>query len=246
MLQKGTKKKSTIIKLVREHFKGKTLLAKDLESYRAILETRDVDRRTAEKMIFEARTQKGSINHRKLFEEQTALIDKINKSISPDAFSHFVPNYKDLATVFQIFNPKTKTKNRVLLESQMVTRMLTSEEQEKELLKPIDSLTYKMFVKKFNEKYSGSLAECQRELLNRYVTSFSDNGIELKIFLNEEIPRLFEAVNESLNSPEISADEDMKAKTMQVVEILKNTPKRFVDNEFVHDILKIQSLVGEL
>ena len=245
MMENDSKKKAKIIKLVRENFRTRTLLAKDLEAYRAILETRDVDRRTAEKMIFEARTQKSSINHRQLFEEQTNLIDKINKDISPTAFSNFVPNYKDLATVFQIFNPKIKTKNRVLLENQMVQRMVTAEEQEKELMKPIDNLTYKTFVKKFNEKYATSLLEGQKRLLNYYVTSFVDNGVELKVFLNEEIPRLKEAVQKSLEIQEVSADSDMTQKTHRVIEILEGTKKRDVDNKFIHDILKIQNLVEE-
>jgi len=156
-----------------------------------------------------------------------------------------VPNYKDLATVFQIFNPRIKTKNRVLLEKQMVHRMLTVEEQDKELMRPIDTLTYKTFVKKFNEKYASSLLESQKDLLNRYVTSFSDNGLELKVFLNEEIPRLLEAVKGSLSSPEISSDEEMKSKTQGVINLLETTSKRPVDNIFIHDILKIQNLVEE-
>ena len=36
---------------------------------------------------------------------------RINNQINPDTFNTFVPNYKSLATVFQIFHPKTKTKN---------------------------------------------------------------------------------------------------------------------------------------
>ena len=83
MMENNVAQKKVIINLVREHFRGRTLLAKDLESYKAILETREVDRHTAEKMIFEARAQKSSINHRHLFEEQSALIDKINTLISP-------------------------------------------------------------------------------------------------------------------------------------------------------------------
>jgi hypothetical protein len=245
MMENNVAQKKVIINLVREHFRGRTLLAKDLESYKAILETREVDRHTAEKMIFEARAQKSSINHRHLFEEQSVLIDKINTLISPDVFGNFVPNYKDLATVFQIFNPKVKTKNRVLLEKQMVHRMLTAEEQDKELMRPIDTLTYKTFVKKFNEKYATSLLESQKELLNRYVTSFADNGLELKVFLNEEIPRLLESVKTSLELPEVKADADMRTKTQEVIGLLESTSKRQVDNTFIHDILKIQNLVEE-
>ena len=240
------KKKSSIIKIVRENFKGNTLLAKDLDLYKAVLETKEVDNYTAEKIIFQARTQKMSINHKELFVEQTDLVDTINKHINPDAFNTFVPNYKSLATVFQIFHPKTKTKNRVLLEKQMIESMTCENNSDKDLMKPIDNLTYKTFVKKFNEKYANSLLEEQKNLLNRYVTSFSDNGLELKAFLSEEIPRLFQTVNESLNLDEIKSDKDMTSKTEQVLEILKTTAERKVDNDLVHDILRIQNLVKEL
>ena len=37
-------KKSTIIRVIRENFGGNSLLSKDLELYKSILETKDVDR----------------------------------------------------------------------------------------------------------------------------------------------------------------------------------------------------------
>ena len=124
--------------------------------------------------------------------------------------------------------------------------MTTPIEAKEDLMKPIDNLTYKTFVKKFNEKYSDSLLEEQKNLLNRYVISFSDNGLELKTFLSEEIPRLYKKVNESLELPEIKDDSDMLNKTQQVLEILKTTSNREVNNELVHDILRIQNLAKEL
>lgn len=245
MLDGDATKKSSIIKIIREYFKGNTLLGKDLELYKAVLETTEVDTYTAEKIIFQSRTQKSSINHRKLFQEQSRLVDIINKEINPDAFNTFVPNYKSLATVFQIFHPKTKTKNRVLLEKQIVEAM-TKTSQEKELMKPIDNLTYKTFVQKFNEKYSTSLLEEQKTLLSQYVTSFSDNGIQLKVYLAEEIPRLFKIVVESTDSPEIKNDPHMLEMTQRVIELLKVTADRPIDNDLVHDILKIQNLAKEI
>ena len=68
----------------------------------------------------------------------------------------------------------------------------------------------------------------------------------LKIFLNEEIPRLRESVNSSLESKEIKSDKEMSEKTRRVLELLANTSKRQVDNKFVHEILKIQNLAKEL
>lgn len=246
IISKDNDKKKKILSIVKENFKGNGILARDLDLYKSILETRDVDRMTAEKIIFESKMQKKTINHRELFKKQSEIINRINKTISPDVFNNFIPNYKDMATIFQIFHPKTKTKNRVLMENQLVGKMISSEEREKELLKPIDNLTYKTFVKKFNEKYGSSLMEVQKELLRRYIGSFSDNGIELKIFLNEEIPRLQEEVQKALQIEEIKSDSSMLTDTKRVHSILEGMVKRPVDNTFIHDILKIQNLVKEI
>lgn len=71
----------------------------------------------------------------------------------------------------------------------------------------IDNLTYKTFVNKFNETYDKTLRAEQKELLTNYIVSFSDNGVGLKSYLNEEIGRLKNAVNtvivESTNSGNI-------------------------------------------
>ena len=157
-----------------------------------------------------------------------------------------MPNYKDLATVFQIFHPKTKTKNRVLLENTIIDRMVLEEGSQKSSMKPIDNLTYKTFVKKFNEKYSSSLLGEQKELLSRFISSFSDNGIDLKVFLNEEIPRLLQVVAESRKMTEIKNDPEMLRKTNEVISMLKETAEKKVDQELVHAILKIQNLAREL
>jgi hypothetical protein len=242
----NVRNKSKIIKIIRQNFKGSTLLEKDLDLYKSILETRGVDKYTAEKIVFQSRIQKNTINHKKLFQQQSHLIEEINKEISPDVFSNFVPNYKDLATIFQIFHPKTTTKNRVLLEAQIISKMLVSEQDENTAMKSIDNLTYKTFVKKFNEKYTSSLIEEQKELLSKFIASFSDNGIDLKVYLNEEIPRLFKIVAESKKLPEIKSDKDMLAKTNQVISMLKETSDRKIDKDFVYDILKIQNLAKEM
>ena len=239
-------KKKTIIKLIRESFSSTTLMGKDLDLYKSILETKDVDKYTAEKIVFQSRIQKNALNHKKLFVEQSEFIETINKNISPDVFSNFVPNFKDLATIFQIFHPKTKTKNRVLLESQVIEKMISGTQQKQSDLKPIDNLTYKTFVNKFNEKYTSALIKEQKELLSKFIGSFSDNGVELKIYLNEEIPRLFRIISESKNSPEIKSDLEMLNKTNRVIEILKKFDQRPFDKEMIHDVLSIQRLAMEL
>lgn len=246
ILEQDEKKKKYIIRLVKENFKGSTLLSRDLEIYKMVLDTTNVERIVAEKLIYEARILKSSIDHRKLFHEQGAIIETINKTLSPGVFNNFVPNYKDLATVFQIFHPKTRVKERVLLESQVVEKMLSEEERKKEFLKPIDNLTYRSFVKAFNEKYNDVLLKEQKDLLKVYINSFSDNGIDLKIFLNEEIPRLQQAVEESRNLTEVKSDEQMLASTNAVLEMIDQLKSREIDQQYIHEILKLQNLVKEI
>ena len=89
IVEKNDKKKKIIISLIKENFKNKTLLARDLELYKSLLETDNLDPHTAEKLIFECRMQRCTINPKQLFEEQTILINKINKHVTQDAFSTF-------------------------------------------------------------------------------------------------------------------------------------------------------------
>lgn len=246
IVAKDDKKKKLIIRLVKENFKGSSIMARDLDLYKAILDTKDADQYTAEKLIFEARMGKKVINERELFQEQTEVIDKINKLISPSVFSNFIPNYRDIATVYQIFDYRTKTKQRVLLEKQIVKKMTLSEKEELPAMKPVDNLTYKTFVKKFNEKYGSELISEQKKLLGHYIASFADNGVELKVFLNEEISRLKEKLETSLKMSEISEDKQMADGARRVLEILEGFSEKPVDNELVQEVLKIQNLVKEI
>ena len=50
-----------------------------------------------------------------IFAEQTELINKINKLVSPEAFDNFVPSYTAMATAYQLFNNDLSPKNRVIL-----------------------------------------------------------------------------------------------------------------------------------
>lgn len=246
VLSKDKTRQDAIIQICKEHFHKGTLLYREKELYSAILETTDVDKEVASRMLEEAKKQRSDIDDRKLFDEQSALISKINKALNGNPFGNFVPGYKNLATVSQIFSKTTSVKERVLLEQSLVERMCATEEKKKEEeLKSIDSLTYKTFVKKFNEQYGDILLEEQKDLITRYVMSFVDNGVELKYYLNEEIGRLKEGVKVALENQEIKGDGYMEEKTGMVFSLLESMNQKPVDEEMVSKILKIQQLVSE-
>jgi len=246
IVKKNNKRKDQLISMIKEHFGKEKLLAKELDLYRALCETYNLEPHVAEKLIFEIRRQHGELDKKELFSEQSALIKKMNMIISKSGFSNFVPNYKNLATVYQIFNEDTPIKKRVLLENNLLKRMTAKAKEVVNEMKPIDDLTFKTFVEKFNSEYSSHLLKEQKDLLTKYVSSFIDNGIELKIFLNEEIGRLKEVVSESLSMQEIKSDDEMTNKTKTVLEIIEGFKSHKIGKELVEKILKIQNLVSEI
>ena len=246
IVAKNDKKKAVIISLIKENFKGTTALARDLELYKTLLETTDVEQDVAEKLIFECRMQRCTINNQQLFKEQSELINKINKFVSKTAFNTFVPNYRNIASTYQIFNPNAKTKQRVLLEKQLINQMIGARTPDTAPLEPINNLTLKTFIKNFNIKYGENLIFEQKTLLNKYISSFADNGTELRVFLSEEITRLQTILTEALKMSDIKNDNLMLEKTQKVLEILNTTSERQVDTAFIQDTLKIQNLIKEI
>ena len=204
-------------------------------------------RPTAERLITETRTAHAALNKENIYENQTRLINVINKKISSGVFSNFVPNYKNLATISQIFNDDLSPKERVLLERGLISAMSSKKQQHKsKTMVPIDNLVYNKIIEGFNDKYGSSLLEEQKELLKNYIVSFSDNGLSLKVFLNEEIGRLKEKTLEVRGIQEVSADAGMIEKTNIIFERLDSFKKgSTIDKDMIEFVLKTQKLVSE-
>lgn len=245
IVKNDLKNKEFLIKTIKEHFKKGTVLYEELNLYKVLSETHQLSQISAEKLIFETKQVHGRLDKKTLFTEQSALIKKINK-LSKTAFSNFVPNYKALATIYQIFNHEASVKDRVLLEENIFKRLSSKKEESLDEIAPVDNLVYKTFVEKFNSEYTEHLHEEQKTLLNRYISSFADNGVELKIFLNEEIERLRSRVTNSLEMKEIKEDAEMSRKTNEVLEILEQFKKYRVSKGMVEKVLKIQNLAREI
>jgi len=246
IVSKDEQRKDIIVSMIREHFAKGTLLRKELDLYKALYEAEDLQEKTCEKLIYEVKRCHGLLDQRDIFKEQTALINKINKVLSKSVFSNFVPNYKNLATISQILNPDVSIKHRVLLEGSLAESLSVDSSKDSAQMAPIDNLVYKTFVSKFNDQYHGKLLEGQEKLLSKYITSFHDNGIELKIFLNEELSRLKAALGEAVKDKELSEDPILSENAAKVLNILNNYKDVEIDTNMIQQVLKIQNLVEEL
>ena len=88
-----------------------------------------------------------------------------------------------------------------------------------------------------------NLIKEQKDLLNQYITSFADDGFELRVYLNEELGRLkslVKATSENTSAPLISQ------KLNEVSEYLEEFRKRDFTDGDLNKILKTQELVQEL
>lgn len=244
VINKESSQKTKVFSILKEFFSKDKILAKELRTYKAIYETDSVDKKIADKIIQEAKIEYLSLDKEKVFQEQTRLIETINTELSPKIYNNFIPNYKDLATIHQIFNSSTSIKSRVILE-ESIAKNISMRAGSLKPMKTVDNLTMKTFLNKYNKKY-GDLLEEQKSLLNLFITSFDDKGTSLKLYLNDEISRLRSELLESKNIKNIFEDKMAMEKIGLVLETLDSYSKREIDRSMLQQVLKIQNLVGDL
>ena len=230
IIKKDDTKKQKVVNVIKEYFSVGSVLKKDLDCYQSLYTHQNLNKETSERILLETKMQRRMINPQQIFDEQTKLINVVNKEISPSVFSNFVPNYKTLATIAQMFSDKVDPKNKVLLENKIVSNMCLANEQSS-FDEQIDKTVYSVFANKFNEKYNSTLLESQKNLLNYYVNSFTDNSLSLKVFLN---------------TPQIKEDAEMVNKTDAVIEKLNSFSGTEINDEVLLTVLKTQNLVEEI
>ena len=242
MIAKDLDKRDTIKRGLQEHFKIGTELQKELSLYKSVLDANEVDGDEADFIIEENCRAHSLLNREELFEQKTNLIKFINKNLDRSFYNKFVPSYKSLASVFTMFSEKANAQEKYKVKKVLIEGMTTKREEDPNKMKHIDELSFNLFVKKFNEKYSENLLEEQKELLSKYILSFIDNGLEFKVHLNEELSKLKKALKEK---SEIALDEKVSEMMSSVVDILEEYREKEIDEKALMTILEVQGMLGE-
>lgn len=238
--------RNKVITICKKFFNNSSPLYKELQLYTVLNESANLEQRFAERLVQEVAHMHSQLDQEQIFDEQTELIKTINKELSPNVFNNFIPDYKNIATIYQLFNSAAPVKERILLEQKMVDLLISKpEDAESSNLEPIDNIVFNTFVKKFNEKYNGTLLREQKELLTRYVMSGTDGGISLNLFLNEEITRLRNKLQEVLKTEEFINNKFLTDKTTKLFNKLDEFKKKPVDHGLLSDLLKIQNFIDE-
>ncbi len=232
--------------IIKENFSKETLLFRELNIYKPLYETSSIPRERALRLIQESRLAHEKLDKRKIFDEQTSLIKTINKTLGGSVFKSFIPNYKNIASIHSIFNLDLSPKDKIILEEKIEALLTSSAQSESMEMDHIDDIVYKSFVNKFNDKYGNKITESQKILLNKYISSFNDNGLELKVFINEELEKLKKEIKNSYNSEVIKEDEDFTQRLEKVEDIILSFREEAISESSVRKVLKIQNLVNEI
>ena len=241
-LKNDKKLQETIVKVLKEFFGKTKILAKELKLYKEATELNGYNKDIISKVIEEAKRKRSSLDSKEIFNEQTKLINKVNKIVGKHVYDNFVPNYKSIASIYQIFNDTTSIKARILLENNLINKFSETGGVTKESTPKVSKAVYKIFTNKFNEKY-GHLLESQKTLLKLYIESVRDQGLELKTFINEEINNIREAISEYSKSDEAQELTESIEKVKDELNLFKG---QYINEDTIRKILKMQSLVGEI
>lgn len=242
----GKKQEQKVISsVIKEHFNKNSILEKELKLYKQLCETKEFPKEYAEKLVNRIKDDYEKLDEQEIFNEQSKLIAKINKTVGVQVYDNFVPNYKTLATVSQIFNRSIPQTQKIILEQEMVETLTSKLIVEKKELQPIDKITFKVAIDKFNKEYGQKILPEQKELLSRFI-NFSDDDIELKIYLSEELSRIKEEIAKIKSNDIIKESRDLGDQIEHLRLMVEELKFDRVSAEVVEKVLKIYEFLNEV
>ena len=246
---------SPALAIVKEFFKPTTILGKELVLYKALTSNKLKNENKINYLVDSVLRERTKLNYSELRRGKYNLIKKITEHYElKDFFRTRISNFKDIASVYKLFeiqtnsNPFEETEIRfVVMENLKDKGTPKSEKQsvvekfEKES-KDLRLLSYKILVDKFNQKYS-NLNESQRDLLKTYINNIS-NTSTLKEFMANEITTLKDKISKI--HPKID-DKVVSIKLKECLNVLKKLNKgNVVNEEQLITMMRFYSLLDEI
>ena len=246
---------SPALKIVKEFFKPTTILGKELLLYKALTTKKLKTETKINYLLDSVLRERAKLNFSELRRAKYNLVKTIvEKYDLKDFFRTRIGNYKDLASVYKLFetqhnsNPFEETEIRFVV-AENLKDVNTPTKQKQSVIekyakesKDLRLLSYKILVDKFNQKYS-NLNESQRDLLQAYINNIS-NTSTLKDFMAEEISKL---KNEILKIHPKIDDKVVSIKLKECLNVLKKLNKgNVVNEEQLITMMRFYSLLDEI
>ena len=244
-------------KILKEYF-VKTELGKEYKLYEQLSKNSNLTEAKANLVLTSLLENSLNLNRSALKRQKYNLISEIKKHYDlTKFFRHKLPHYKIQAAFYMLSelkaskefsNPKLEINNKLTILEHLSTKEVVKESREtvidefQKYDKTLRTLTYRVLLEKFNNKYD-TLLEPQKEILKELITSI-DNTPRLREFHNLKVNEIKESLIK-LNTK--VTDKVTKIKIEEVVKILPilNKTSKVKDDDLTN-LLQYYDLIEEL
>tara|TARA_B110000858_G_scaffold66824_1_gene77655 strand:- start:1351 stop:2214 length:864 start_codon:yes stop_codon:yes gene_type:complete len=250
-------KDSPAIDLLKEYF-VKTELGREYKLYESISKSKVLTESRATMYLDTTLNSSKAFNRSILKKQKYNLINEIKKHYDLNTFfGSQIKNYKEIAALYTLIegvNSEGIVDNGQLINNKItLLEYLTKTEihkTKKETVlaefatydKDVRTLTYRILLEKFNEKYDGLSIE-QKQVLKEFIYSV-DSTPGLRNFYNSKVVELKKTLN---SLTENIKDQAIKIKIVEVTKFLTKLSKTDkVDNDNLVDLLQYYELVSEI
>ena len=244
-------------KILKEYF-VKTELGKEYKLYEQLSKNANLTEAKANLVLTSLLENSLNLNRSALKRQKYNLISEIKKHYDlTKFFRHKLPHYKIQAAFYMLSeikankefsNPKLEINNKLTILEHLSTKSVVKESREtvidefQKYDKDLRTLTYRVLLEKFNNKYD-TLLEPQKEILKELITSI-DNTPRLREFHNLKVNEIKESLVD-LNTK--VTDKVTKIKIEEVVKILPTLDKTSkVKDDDLTNLLQYYDLIEEL
>ena len=248
---------SPAIDILKEYFTN-TSLGKEYKLYESILKSKVITEGRATMVVDTILEASTKFNRKSLKKQKYNLINEIKKHYNLESFfGSKVTNYKELAALYTLIenvnsklvsNPTQLVENKVTLLEHLTKKEIGNDKKQSVLKefstydKDVRSLTYKILLEKFNDKYD-LLSSGQKQILKEYINAV-DSTPDLRNFYNVKITELKLTLSKIIKNVK---DKTTQIKITEVSKFLTelNKTDKVGDDNLV-DLLRYYQLVNEI